>query len=64
MKNHTETPKETETDVKKLEEKLEEIDSTEGIFGEVITDEELDFVAGGIYSCPPMLISSFIPFRS
>ena len=47
MKNHTETPKETETDVKKLAEKLEEIDSAEGIFGEVITDEELDFVAGG-----------------
>ena len=48
MKNHTETPKEMETDVKKLAEKLEEIDSAEGIFGEVITDEELDFVAGGI----------------
>ena len=63
MKNHTKTPKETETDVKKLEEKLEEIDSTEGIFGEVITDEELDFVAGGIYSCPPLPISSYTPFR-
>ena len=56
MKNHTETPKETEADVKKLAEKLEEIDSAEGIFGEVITDEELDSIAGGIppISMPPL----------
>ena len=48
MNNHAKTPKEMESDVKKLAEKLEEIDSAEGIFGEVITDEELDFVVGGI----------------
>ena len=39
MNNHAKTPKEMETDVKKLAEKLEEIDSAEGIFGEVLTDE-------------------------
>ena len=47
MNNHAKTLKEMETDVKNLAEKLEEIDSAEGIFGEVITDEELDFVVGG-----------------
>lgn len=51
MKEQPKTPKEMETDVKKLAEKLEEIDSAEGIFGEVITDEELDSIAGGI---PPI----------
>ena len=62
MKNHTETPKETETDVKKLAEKLEEIDSAEGIFGEVITDEELDSVAGG-FSAPPLPSSNSLSIR-
>ena len=47
-----------ETDVKKLTEKLEEIDSAEGIFGEVITDEELDFVVGGIRPTLDPLCSS------
>ena len=52
MNNHAKTPKEMETDVKKLAEKLEEIDSAEGIFGEVITDEELEEIIGG---CKPTL---------
>ncbi len=59
MNNHAKTPKEMESDVKKLAEKLEEIDSAEGIFGEVITDEELDFVVGGILpSLPPISSNS------
>ena len=61
MKEHAKTPKEMETDVKKLAEKLEEIDSAEGIFGEVITDEELDSVAGGgDYTRPPLCGSIYI----
>ena len=65
MKNPTETPKETETDVKKLAEKLEEIDSAEGIFGEVITDEELDLVGGGggAFTCPAGLFIKIISMR-
>lgn len=55
MKKHAKTPKETETDENKLAEKLEEIDSAEGIFGEVITDEELDWIAAGANpSLPPL----------
>ncbi len=55
MNNHAKTPKEMESDVKKLAEKLEEIDSAEGIFGEVITDEELDEITGGfIPTLPPL----------
>ena len=58
MKEQAKTQKEMETDVKKLTEKLEEIDSAEGIFGEVITDEELDFVVGGIRPTLDPLCSS------
>ena len=41
------TPKETEQDFSALSDRLEEMDQAEGVFGEVITDEELDEVAGG-----------------
>ena len=38
---------ETEQDFSALSDRLEEMDQAEGVFGEVITDEELDLVAGG-----------------
>ena len=60
MNNHAKTPKEMESDVKKLAEKLEEIDSAEGIFGEVITDEELDEITGGVFSTLPPVSSKVI----
>ena len=60
MNNHAKTPKEMETDVKKLAEKLEEIDSAEGIFGEVITDEELDEITGGCLATLPPLASKVL----
>ena len=41
------TPDETEQDFSALSDRLEEMDQAEGVFGEVITDEELDLVAGG-----------------
>ena len=64
MKEHAKTPKETENDVKKLAEKLEEIDSAEGIFGEVVTDKELDFVTGGdSFSSPAWSTSGCITMR-
>lgn len=45
--NAAQTSKETEQELSTLADELEEIDKAEGIFGEVITDEELDLVAGG-----------------
>lgn len=45
------TPKETEQDFSALSDRLEEMEQAEGVFGEVITDEELDEIAGG--SPPP-----------
>ena len=47
------TPDETEQDFSALSDRLEEMDQAEGVFGEVITDEELDFVAGGFISTDP-----------
>ena len=61
MNNHAKTPKEMETDVKKLAEKLEEIDSAEGIFGEVLTDEELDEITGGVRTTLPPISSNSGP---
>ena len=45
--NAAQTPEETAQDFSALSDRLEEMDKAEGVFGEVITDEELDFVAGG-----------------
>ena len=57
MNNHAKTPKEMETDVKNLAEKLEEMDQAEGVFGEVITDEELDEITGGCWATLPPVSS-------
>ena len=45
--NAAQTPEETEQDISALSDRLEKMDKAEGVFGEVITDEELDLVAGG-----------------
>ena len=45
--NDAQTLEETEQDISALSDRLEEMDKVEGVFGEVITDEELDFVVGG-----------------
>ena len=63
MNNHAKTPKEMESDVKKLAEKLEEIDSAEGIFGEVLTDEELDEITGGVRTTLPPISSNSGPAK-
>lgn len=44
----TQTPTETEQALYGLAEKLEEMDRAEGVFGETMTEEELEDVAGGL----------------
>ena len=56
--NAAQTPEETEQDISALSDRLEEMDKAEGVFGEVITDEELDFVVGGIIPTLEPLCSS------
>lgn len=46
-KKKAQTPEETAQALSDLAEKLEEMDKAEGVFGEAITDAELDDVAGG-----------------
>ena len=41
------TSEETEQELSELAEKLEAMDKAEGFFGEAVTDEELEDVAGG-----------------
>ena len=45
-KKNAQTPEETALSA--LAEKLAEIDRAEGVFGEAVTDEELEDVAGGV----------------
>ncbi len=51
------TPEETARELSKLAEKLAEMDKAEGVFGEAVTDDELEDVAGGfiittkVYRC-------------
>lgn len=51
------TPDETEQDFSALSDRLEEMDQAEGVFGEVITDEELDEITGGCWATLPPLAS-------
>ena len=57
MNDHAKTPKETEADVIEQAEKLEEIFSAEGIFGEVIKEEDLGDLAGGARPTLPPVCS-------
>lgn len=41
------TPAETAQALSELAEKLEEMDKADGLFGEAVTDDELEEVAGG-----------------
>ena len=49
-KKSAQTPEETALSA--LAEKLAEIDRAEGVFGEAVTDEELEDVAGGVLLNP------------
>ncbi len=48
------TPEKTAQELSKLAEKLAEMDKAEGVFGEAVTDEELEDVAGGIQLTPSL----------
>ncbi len=54
LNKQAKTPEETEQELSGLAEKLAEIDRAEGVFGEAVTDEELEDVAGGIQLTPSM----------
>ena len=54
------TPDETEQDFSALSDRLEEMDQAEGVFGEVITDEELDEIVGGSNPTLPPLASKVL----
>ena len=46
-KKNSRTPEETAQTLSEFAKKLEELDKTEGIFGEAVTDDDLEGVAGG-----------------
>ncbi len=48
LNNITGTPEETAQNLSELAEKLTDMDKAEGFFGEAVTDEDLEDVAGGI----------------
>ena len=47
LNNMTQTPEETAQNLSALADRLAEMDKAEGVFGEAVTDEELEDVAGG-----------------
>ncbi len=48
LNNMTQTPEETAQNLSALADRLAEMDKAEGVFGEAVTDEDLENVAGGI----------------
>lgn len=48
LNNMTQTPEETAQNLSALADRLAEMDKAEGFFGEAVTDEDLENVAGGI----------------
>lgn len=51
-KKNSRTPEETAQALSEFAKKLEELDKTAGIFGEAVTDAELETVAGGVLLNP------------
>ncbi len=45
--NLSQSPEETVQTLSELAEKLAEMDKAEGVFGEAVSDEDLEMVAGG-----------------
>ena len=47
LNKKNQSPEETAQTLSELADKLDEMDKAEGVFGEAMTEEELDYVAGG-----------------
>ena len=57
LNKKNQSPEETAQELSRLAEKLDEMDKADGFFGEAVTDEELEDVAGGA----PPVNPSFAP---